>query len=69
MPVLKEFEAPIAKEKAAVARLVQEVADLKAQLAKALSAQDVADTLAAVQAEADAADAVAPQVVSPPVLG
>lgn len=57
MPVIPEFQAPIDELNASAAAIAAVVADLKAQAANAPAQGDISDTLAAVQAGADAVKA------------
>jgi hypothetical protein len=72
VPVLPEFQAPLAELEAALVSVSQSAVTLKNTAANAPSAQDLADTVAAVQAQADAAKAlavgIAPTPVSAPVI-
>lgn len=61
MPVLSQFQPAIDELNAAAQSIGQVVSDLKSQVINAPSAEDINDTLAAVQAGADAVKAAVAQ--------
>jgi hypothetical protein len=70
--VIPQLQGPLADLTASLVQISKDLPALKAAADGAISAQDIADTAAALQGAADQAKvlaaAVAPQSVSPPVI-